>query len=36
MNMHVKLFDESIRLKDHNEYLINIKSSIVSVDHDGY
>ena len=36
MNMHVKSFDESIRLKDHNEYLTEIKSSTVSVDHDGY
>ena len=36
MNMHVKSFNESIRLKDHNKYLIEIKSSIVSVDHDEY
>jgi hypothetical protein len=36
MNMHVKSFDESIRLKDQNKYLIKIKSSTVSVDHDGY
>ena len=36
MNMHVKSFDESIHLKDHNEYLIEIKLSTVSVDHDGY
>ena len=36
MNMRVKSFDESIRLKDHNEYLIEIKSSTVYVDYDGY
>ena len=36
MIVHVKLFNESINLKDHDEYLIEIKSSTVSVDHDGY
>ena len=25
MNVHVKSFDEYIRLKDHNEYLVEIK-----------
>jgi hypothetical protein len=34
--VHEKSFNESIRLKDHNEYLIENKSSTVSVDHDGY
>ena len=36
MNVYVKSFDESICLKDHNKYLIEIKSSTVSVDDDGY
>jgi hypothetical protein len=34
--VHVKSLNESIHLKDHNEYLIEIKSSTVSVDYDGY
>ena len=34
--MHVKSFDESIRVKDQNEYLTEIKLSTVSVDHDEY